>query len=225
VKGNAAVAREGLSFVVGEDLSTRPLLDVYPNKVSAPPLEDSLKKSQTRSDIRAAQERVLSGRYAVNVSRADYWPDVDATGNYYTHRRGFQSDIDWDATIDVGVPIFQGGAVAAQTNFAKSQLRVAEFDLSQTERFAQSDVRRAHIKLQSSISKISALEDSFKKAERSYRLHTKEYRLGLVDNLDVLSALRDLVNRKLDLNQAVLQSKLDLLALLVATEEFTGDMK
>ena len=66
------------------------------------------------------------------------------------------------------------------------------------------------------------LEDAFKKAEESYRLQTKEYRLGLVNNLEVLESMNAMEEAKRNFDRAVLKTKLDLLRLKAASEEFPG---
>jgi outer membrane protein TolC len=62
------------------------------------------------------------------------------------------------------------------------------------------------------------LDDAQQKSRRSYDMLTREYRLGLVNNLDVLQAMNDLQNVKRDFDVAQLQSKLNLLNLRLAAE-------
>jgi outer membrane protein len=156
----------------------------------------------------------------VKVAKAGHWPLVEVEGNYYLHRRGFLSEVDWDVILDVDVPIFQGGAVKSTVREYTSLLKEAELKLIQTERQVQRDIKNAYTRLLSTKKQVDFLEQAAQKAQKSYDLHTREYRLGLVNNLEVLTALKDLEDIELKLNQAKIQNKLDYLSLLIATEEF-----
>jgi outer membrane protein TolC len=117
--GDLAVARENLSFLIGQDASAAPLVDNL-GVPSLMPEDAALQNAEERSDLRALQEDVEAKKYAIRVARADYWPGVNLVGDYFTRRLGFQKEIDWDVLLNIDVPIFQGGRVAAQTDEALS---------------------------------------------------------------------------------------------------------
>jgi outer membrane protein len=220
IKGQILTAIENLSFITHKDLSSASFDNPLEPPQLFPTIGDFQKKGENRSDILALRDSVLARRYGVKVAKAGHWPLVEVEGNYYLHRRGFLSEVDWDVILDVDVPIFQGGAVKSTVREYTSLLKEAELKLIQTERQVQRDIKNAYTRLLSTKKQVDFLEQAAQKAQKSYDLHTREYRLGLVNNLEVLTALKDLEDIELKLNQAKIQNKLDYLSLLIATEEF-----
>ncbi len=218
-QGNIVSARDVLGFFVGKDMRSVRLLDETPFPTYTNGEEDAVRLGLNRSDVRALQENVEAQRAAANVARASYYPYLNLLGNYYTKRPGFQSEIDWDLAFNVDVPIFQGGSVRALDLEARSRLKQAELDLARLMRLAESEIKQAHAALFSSINESNALEDAYLKAKRSYTAQVKEYRLGLVNNLDVLQALNSMQEMKARYDTSRLQAKLNLFKLRVVTEE------
>lgn len=219
-QGNIITARENLGFLIGRDARYVRLVDTLAAPVLTAGGEDVVKRlSLNRSDIRAQREEMEARRYGIRVAQADYYPGASVTGNYYTHRPGFQSEIDWDVVFTLDVPIFQGGGVKALSDEARSRYRQAQFELNRLMRWAESEIRQVQATLDSSIREAELLKDAQQKSLRSYRSLAEEYRLGLVNNLDVLQAMNIMLNAKASYHTAVLQSKLNSLKLKAVTEE------
>lgn len=218
LRGDVAVARESLSFLVGEPIGSTPIVDSLPDPTAVPDVSDLVTRSRDRSDV-AALKQVVEGRSAgIRVARAGYYPSLVASGDYYLKRPGFQKDIKWDALFSLDVPIYQGGSVKAFNLEARSLLRQAQKDYERLARQTESDVRKSHASLSSSIEQTRLLDDAAKKARRGYELLDKEYRMGLSTNLDVLQAMNTFETVKRDFDLARAQSKLDLLNLRLAVE-------
>lgn len=218
IQGDLVVAREGLSYLIGSDVSGQSLVDNLETP-QVGTLEEWMNTVEKRSDLRAAKMDLEAKRYGVRMARADYWPIVDAEGNYYTHRIGFQREIDWDIILSIDVPIFQGGIVRAQVKDALSRWRQARFQLDQAARLARSEVKQAYASLSSSLEETRLLEDAYKKAKRSYELLARDYRFGLATNLDVLQALTIMQDVKQGWDRSETQSKLSFIDLAVAAEQ------
>ena len=218
IQGNLAIARERLSYLVGEDITQTPLIDEMTLPESPLTIEEALKQSELRSDIQAAIQNVESMRYGIKVARADFWPAAGVIGNYYTQRSGFLRDVDWDVVLSVDVPLFQGGLVSGRVKEARSKWKQAQMELSQLRRLIQTEVKQAHLSLTSTLAEATSLKESHDKADRSYEALVKEYRLGLVNNLEVLQALNTLQDVKQNLDDALVQSKLNWINLNVSIE-------
>jgi outer membrane protein len=218
ILGNIAVAREDLGFLVGQDVSATPLVDNMglPEMITK---EEALKTAQERSDLKALREEVEARRDSVRVVQAAHWPWANLQGNYYTQRTGFLRDIDWDLMLNVDVPIFQGGYVKSQATEAKSILQQAKLALTQRERLVQAEIRQAQAALQASLQQAELLEEAYRRGKRSYDLQVKEYRYGLVTNLDVLQSLSSMQELKRNWDRSLIQSKLNYIQLLTATEQ------
>ena len=71
------------------------------------------------------------------------------------------------------------------------------------------DIRKLYKALLSSISQAATLKDAYAKADKSYQLQLKDYRYGLVNNLDVLQSLTTLLDGKRSLDRALMQVKMN----------------
>ncbi len=218
LKGQVAVARESLSFLVGESVGSRVLADDVP--ASAPEsLSLVLEHSRKRKDLQALAQAVESRRQSYKVARGAFSPTVGLLGNYYLKRVGFQEPIDWDLLLTVDLPLFQGGSNVSGMKIAASELSQATLEYQRYKRSVESLVRKAHINLQTVFAQMTAFENAFKEAQASYKLLVNEYQHGLVNNLDVLAALNTLESTKKALDRTQVQLKLNYLALKVASED------
>lgn len=218
-EGQIVSARDDLGFLIGQDVRNSLLVDVTPRPSEISDEKDTLLFVQNRSDIQALREKVVSKRYAVKVAKSGFWPKADLLGDYYTHRTGFQKEIDWDVTFNLDVPLYQGGNIKSQSREAASRLRQAELELENLTRQVGTEIRRTRSNLNSSVIESQILEEAFDKAKQSYDMQVKEYRLGLVNNLEVLQAMNSMQDARQKLDRALLQSKLHWLRLQIALEQ------
>jgi outer membrane protein len=219
IQGNVASSREELSYLTGHDLSMLPLSDENPLPTALPDIKDVLSRAHERSDLRAQREDVAGRKLRVRYERGSYWPTADLTGNYYTKRATFLKDIDWDVVLEVGVPLYRGGKVSAAVREALSAYRQSLFALQQLERQVTFVVRKTLGDLGAAIQEAQSMEEASEAAGQSYDSLLKEYRLGLVNNLDVLQALDFLQTQQNARDSARLKAKRLFIQLKVATEE------
>ena len=218
-EGQIAVARELLSFLTGQELAATALPDKLERLRALEPEEALLARAQERSDVRALRKQADAQEDQVRIAKGAWWPTVSLTGNYYLKRMTSLDPIKWDAGITAGLPLFSGGGQLAGVRLAQSQLSSARYAHELGLRQARSDIRSASATLRAAVSVADASETAYRKAAEAYRLVTQEYRQGLVNNLDVLTAMNSLVGARAAFDASVVQMKLDLLRLKVATEE------
>ncbi len=92
---------------------------------------------------------------------------LDLLGRYYTSRATFLKVIDWDVTLSLDVPLFQGGRVVADTKRAQSVSRQSLLMLEELEREALHAVSRLHGELVSAIDELSAQDEAAQAAEKA----------------------------------------------------------
>ena len=195
VRSSAEVARQLLEFLIGEPVEDLTDDQAFPE----PGLEENyLAKVDSRPDVQAAQEAMAVARKQVTIARAGFWPTVGLDGDYYTKRVGNAANVTWDATLQIDVPIFDGGEAWSQVNQAKAQLKEAELRLSQVQRTAVLEIRNAYTQFQRAQRRNAALEKTWQAADKNYQLQMQDYRSNLVNNLDVLQALEDLSTAQQD---------------------------
>jgi outer membrane protein len=152
-------------------------------------LEDYLARLEERPDVKTGKERVVAAEEGIPIARGGHLPSLDLGGNYYFTRPGVLADSHWDVTLALSVPIFSGGVVQSQVRTAASVQSQAELALARTRRLAEQEVRSFYETVQADLGQLKVLEQAAKISESNYNEQSREYRYGLVTNLDVLQAL------------------------------------
>jgi outer membrane protein len=208
-KAQVAAARELLAFLTGLDPST-PLSDdpaVLPELGS---VEGYLSDIPKRPDIQAALANINLAKESVNIAQGQHWPSADLSGNYYFDNPGSDTQAGrWDAQIGLTLPLFMGGSVSAQTRQAKSQVKQAELNLRQQTRLASQAIRDAHAHLRYDLSQAAALDDAWQIAEKNFKAESRDYKNGLVTNLELLQSLTAYQDTQRALDRARYAAKAD----------------
>ncbi|MBI4432269.1 MAG: TolC family protein [Candidatus Omnitrophica bacterium] len=194
------LAKQLFEFYIGRPLAEDLAEDLAP--VADKEAVDYLAKSHDRSDVKALEQAGILSDKNVQVARSGYWPTVSLDGNYYTERVGFQSDIEWDVLLSVDIPIFEGTQVAGKVKEAAAEREAARQNYSKSKRLAQLEIRNAYAAFHFLRRRENLLAQAATASEENYRLNALEYRRNLVNNLDVLDALRTWQNVRLRLNEA-----------------------
>lgn len=217
-RGAVLAARDALGFFIGEE-ATAPLKDEFPTPSKTPALASYVDVRENRPDYGATQEEVRLAKGRVAFEKGDLFPRVEMEANYYPYRVGFLSDIDWDLNFTLNFPIFRGGLTRGRIREAKAELKQSELTRDETSRRAELEIRQSYHTFIAARTEESALRNAENKAGANYQAQISEYDLGLVNNLDVLTSLRDWQNKRLDTNRAYFRTKLRYLELLVAAGE------
>lgn len=188
------VARETLGFLTGLSPET-PLLDVEEVPSPIEPLETYLARVEDRPDVKAQKDRLKASELAIGVERSGHFPTVGVDGNYYLLHSDTLSDPNrdsmWDVRGTISIPIFSGGITQAKIRSKQSQQRQAKLEMLQTRRRAEQDVRSLYKTFVSNQSRLKALNKATELSKSNYEVQLRDYRLGLVNNLDVLVALTE----------------------------------
>lgn len=218
VRGQLSVARETLSFTTGVSIE-RKLAPVEDSAQEPSPLSDYLGRSSMRPDLLASEFGLDLSKANLLYERGGYLPELKLEGNYYPYRVGFQKEIDWDLLFTLSFPIFSGFETLGKTREAKARLIQARYSNELSQQKAGLEIREAYHELTASRESIRALDIAVKKAEENFKVHQREYNLGLVNNLDLLQSLRDLQQVKREANRVRHESILNYHRLRVATGE------
>lgn len=207
-------SQEALRFLTGlsEDLAPA---DAPPSGADAG-LEECLRLSQERPDVRAREQDLEAARLATQIAGRARWPTVAFDGNAYLKRIGSQSDERWDLTVSASLPLFEGGKTSAQTRQATHRQNKAGQALSLSRRKAETETRTAFGGLESGLAVVAAREKAVTLAEANAKAQAADYRNGLVTNLDVLGALNALQQVRLQLEAARVDAALAKARLRVA---------
>lgn len=207
---NAKAQREVLEGVIGGPVDTLDRLDegFRPTQLSPASFEEWHKLFlANNNELAAARLAVENTRLEIGRQRAGHLPRVDFVATYNkgdneTVNTLNQLNTNRSLGVQVNIPIYQGGAINAQTRQSAANYERARSDLeARTDRLTV-ELRRAHSLAQSSVRKIDALVKAVESAKLLMTATEKSIKGGVRINLDLLNAQQQLFTSQRDLAQA-----------------------
>lgn len=208
-------ARAVLAFLTGFDAAT-PLSGDASVQVADDPVAAYLSRIGKRPDVRAEEQKVLAADENIWVAKGAHLPTLDLNGNTYLARSGSLKDVTWDVQVALSFPIYAGGEIQSEVRQASSQLRQAEKSKERVSRLAQQEILALYEAVIGQQEQLKALEQALKLSEKNYAEQSKDYRLGLVTNLDVLQALTSFKENQRTLDRVRYDFRHNVLRLRVA---------
>jgi len=214
---NLVAAHHNLEFLAAVPMET-PLIDnLEVNKVLT--VQEALERSNKRAELQHAQESVHQAQLGVNFAQGEHLPVLTFLGRYYTRRVGFLEPVDWDATFTLDVPIYYGGSTQANVRAARSQELIRQLELRHLRRDVDREVRTAYDNFVHSLSKAKAYDKAVQLARKNYTTQQKEYKLGVISNLELLQLLGNTQDLRRDSLVARAGAKIDDIRLRIAMGE------
>ena len=166
--------------------------------------------------IRAAELALQSAKNALAAKRSAHLPSISAslTQNKSDSRSSSFNSVSNDerdvqsVAISMEIPLFLGGQLHAERRRAYQEHVQAKAVLTQTRNDVMRQVRAIHHRLITHVTRIQALAQAHKSAERALSSIKNGYETGTRDILDVLNAERALYQTLRDYNH----SRMDYLA-------------
>ncbi len=216
-RGLLGVSRELLAFWTGIPVERLHIVDG--TKLPKPgALALYLQGALLRPDVIAGQQRQTVAQRRLSVARADYWPTVTAAGDYYLET-GPGDRREWDLSIRIDVPIFDGGLTQAREGEAKARVRQATLLLSEVERTAKQETRVAYVKFTAAARELVELNSLAEAAKRNADAQRGDYQKGAASYLGVLDAQRLALDARRREAQATANAYIALAELAVAAGE------
>jgi outer membrane protein len=190
----------------------------FPARIAA--LEEYLSKIENRPDVKAAKRQVEASDQGISIARGGHLPSLDLGANYYLVRPdGYLKDVKWDLQLSLTFPIFQGGVVQSETEIAVSQMKQSELALAKLRRSASEEIETLFIQARNDLMQIEKQKKAVDLTEENYQAERKDYRNGLVTNIEVLTALTTSQQTRRNLDKIQYQFKMNYMRLLAATAE------
>ncbi|MDD5594925.1 MAG: TolC family protein [Candidatus Omnitrophica bacterium] len=183
------LVRQLLEFLIG-----KPFDKIAESKFefNIKPESQYLAEASLRPDVKASYYAWKLNQEKITVARSGFFPSVNLEGDYFSHRSSSPADSKWDALLSVNVPIFEGTTTYGQVKEANSVAKQSELLYGRLGRIALQNIHDAYVNMQISILRRKTLGKALKAAELSYHLQTQDYKLNVVNNLDVLTAIQNL---------------------------------
>jgi len=226
-RNNFDVTRESLAVELGVEDLDRPLKEVRQDTFQGKPMSHyEAVAEQKRRDLQRASLEVQAQEGEVAIEQADWWPDLDAVARYerYEEERFRGDEQNWQFTLDVSYPLFNGFRDSSEIQRAKEEQEQSRQALERRRREVRLEVREALLDVRTQRSVIESLEEQLDSAQQNFDQVQGEFEAGVTSSGDVTDALTALTEAELRLAQARYQFQIDLLALKLATGEFQEDM-
>lgn len=181
-----AASLELLAFMTGQPASSLQVVDQTPLP-AIDEVDKYLVAAADRPDIKASEASVEASQFDMEATKADRAPKVTLDGNSYLYRDP-RTQNEWDIVLSVEIPLFDGHRRSARIAEAGQQLRISELRLAELQRSSERDVRQAYQSLFYELKQWSELQAAIGISSDTLALLQKDYELGRVTNLDVLSA-------------------------------------
>lgn len=207
---NAKAQRELLEGVIGGEAGTLDRLDegFRPAPLAPASFEEWQKLAlANNNELAAARLGIENARLEIGRNRAGHLPRVDFVGTYSkgdneTINTINQLNTNRSLGVQVNIPIYQGGAINAQTRQAAATYERARADLDARTDKVTVELRRAHSLAVSSVRKIDALVKAVESAKLLMTATEQSIKGGVRINLDLLNAQQQLFTSQRDLAQA-----------------------
>ncbi len=217
------VSRASFERVIGinpGDLTPPPALPELPNDENIA-LNRAL---QSNPDLQTARETEAASRYAIKVARALLLPTVTFQGRYSisdTDGDFFQTDPpttevggveipnqreitanrtdQLSATINVTVPLYQGGSAYSQLRQAKQVNSEDKLQIAEAQRILEEQIATSWDALRSARATILASREQVRANEIAFEGVSQEAQVGSRTTLDVLDAEQELLDSRVTL--------------------------
>ena len=146
-----------------------------------------------RPELRQAEKLTAASAEEVKIAKAGYQPELSAFGGYRLYDSTFSDNIDetvngWLVGVRASWPLFDGMLTRGKVTQARAKQSQAGFDLADTRRSIELEVRQAYSDYLQALELLEAQKKTVEQAEESIRLAEARYRAGTGTQLDVLSA-------------------------------------
>jgi len=214
-RGSLNAAKETVAFYIGIPSAYLQLKDTqtFP---SARQLEAYLQRSGTRPDVLSQLESLRQAERNLSVAQGQLLPTITASGEFLASQDPASNNIDASMTLEASMPIFDGGLIIGQIHQNKEMVRQERLNVEQLQRTADQDTRTAYVNFEASMAQVVVLREAAALAAQNFEAQVDDYRRGVVANLDVLTALQDYQTARIQLHDANMMARLDLINLHVA---------
>ena len=211
-------AKDVLAYMTGWNRdSALQDLETIPGESS--PVTAYLSLMDRRPDIRLAVANVQSFEEGVPIARGAHFPSADIFGDYYLVAPQNVKTPDWDIQFLLTIPIFQGGVIQSQVRQALSAVRQYNHLLSDARKTAEEEIRTFYDAFVGDQRQMNKLTETVVITRETYEVEVRDYRNGLLTNLDVLQAITTFQDSQRLLDRQRTLVKLDAAKLQAATAQ------
>lgn len=133
-------------------------------------------------------------RLELKSSKAGHLPTLDLKGNYYLGGENFNQDKNWDASLNLSIPIYSGGGINSDVTDKSLVINEIEHTYIFEKRALESKIQNLVVDFETGANRLEFLKNATDALKISYEEIQKEYNLGLVTTLDVIQSLNQYID-------------------------------
>ncbi|HOC41511.1 MAG TPA: TolC family protein [Thermoanaerobaculales bacterium] len=187
-EGEAEIARRRLARAAGvPEVGSL----IAPGPVPVPPGEDESLRLQAmdgRLEMATLRNQLEAAGLWVRVERGGWLPELDANVQYLQQKSEFPSDSWLSLSLNLRVPVYDGGLTAARVARAKEDLREVELLEVEVRKAISDQVDSAAVTYRAATAALEAAGERREASREAYRQVDRAYRVGEATALDLLDA-------------------------------------
>jgi TolC family type I secretion outer membrane protein len=221
--GDVSIANANFMRAVGYSAPENAAMPTVPHDLPQT-LDEALKEARDASPvIAAAKHREKAFASDVNIRVGGILPDVNLQGVMSRNEGGFSNKYNSDTlTLNVTVPLYQGGAEWARLREARNLEAQAKYASLDTLLAVEQDTNSAWQNYVTAESVIVSTEAAAKASELALEGVRNEQEFGVRTVLDVLDAEQEYMNTKVNLVRATRTHKIQAYRLLASVGKLTA---
>ncbi|MFA5701164.1 MAG: TolC family protein, partial [Desulfuromonas sp.] len=211
-KKRYALAKATLAHLMGFDpgenspeLTLTPQADGIVFRVPETYADGVIYAFEHRPELAKIRRMLVKSRMGVDVSKADYLPQIDVMGKYYVDDPHMKYDLErenWRAMVLFNWELFSGFSTQAQVRKADAVVRQMVAADREAALNVKLEVQNAYLELEAASARYDVAANSVASAEESYRLVSEYYQGGAVTITRYLAAELDRNRARIHLSAA-----------------------
>ena len=181
----------------------------------------------TRADLQAAQARVRAAEQERRAAAGEGLPSVGVSGDYGAIGNDVGGAMPtFTVSVNLRIPIFEGGRVQAKVQQADARLRQAKASLEDLRAGVYYEIQSTLLDLKATEERVGVATRAFELAEQQLEQAQDRFAAGVAGNIDVTQAQEALARAAEDRIQSLFEhnvSKVSLARALGAAESSYGD--
>ncbi|MDN3524157.1 TolC family outer membrane protein [Halomonas sabkhae] len=188
-------------------------------------LGDWLEQATNNLEVELAERRSDVAEVKTEVRRAGHYPEVSLNLSYSDRGSNdpFRDSRDGQASVQLDVPIYQGGYTSANVRQGELSAMASQESLTNARRVARQEVRKRYRNINGNLRQLSALGQSIESSRLFLQAAEKGEQLGLRDLVDVLDARAELYDLRIQYIDSIRQYMMDRLHLELAIGDLASD--
>ncbi|TWH76045.1 outer membrane protein [Azomonas agilis] len=225
-RNQVRLAREALSEVIGRPVSEK--LSRIKDEVALYTPDSSLdswieQATTSNPALKSKNSALEAADAALREGKGGHYPTLGLNLSVQRNDTGFDNTASsrsdsYVAALSIQVPIYSGGSTSARVRALHSDRLVAEQTRESVRRQVIKETTSAYLSIQSSVDKVRAYHKAVESAQKSSIAAQKGFQFGVVNAVDVLSA----VQKEYEARRDLLKSHYDFITSLLALNRWAG---